>query len=74
MVSGHIFFIFIISSLSIRKVEVEVQVYNLISTMKTHQPALQQFVYLLVTGSIHSSIILIPRGAYSPKAISEHWT
>ena len=48
------------------------QVYSLISSLKTYHPTLH--FTPLVTGPAHSCVISTQRIAYSPAAISAHWT
>ena len=48
--------------------KVKVQVYSLISSLKTYHPTLH------LTGPVHSWAISTPRRAYSPAAVSAHWT
>ena len=55
------------------KVKVKVQVfYSLIWSLKTYHWTLH--FTPLVTGPVHSCAISTPRGAYSPAAVSAHWT
>ena len=49
-------------------VKVKVLVYILISNLRTYTS------YPLVNGPVHSRVISTPRKAYSPTAISAHWT
>ena len=54
------------------KGKVKVRVYSLISSLKIHHPTLH--FYPLVTGPVHLCAISTPRRAYSPAAVSAHWT
>ena len=52
-------------------IKVQVQLFNsLIWSLKTYH----RTFYPLVTGPVHSCAISTPRGAYSPAAVSAHWT
>ena len=51
------------------KVKVRVRVYSLISSISSDFT-----FYPLVTGPVHSCAFSSPRRAYSPAAISAHWT
>ena len=51
----------------------KVQVF-LLSDIKFEDRSSDFTFYPLVTGPVHSCAILTPRGAYSPAAVSAHWT
>ena len=51
--------------------KVNLQVYSLISSLKTYHPPTLHFTPL-VTGPAHSCVISTPLRAYSPAAISAH--
>ena len=60
-------------TLSRIKVKVKLQVfYSLISGLNTYHRTLH--FYPLVIGPVHSCAISTLRGAYSPAAVSAHWT
>ena len=54
--------------------KVNVQVYSLISSLKSEDLSSDFTFYPLVTGPVHSCAISTPWRAYSPAAVSAHWT
>ena len=58
-------------NLGVIPLKVKVQVYSLISSLKTYHPSLHLTPF--VTGPVHSCAISTPRRAYSPAAVSAHW-